>query len=288
MTATLPTLRIEADALARALPRLSAQTRASEAAHLGSAGRRRAGTGEDFWQYRRYNVEDDATRIDWRRSARGDTLFVRETELETARSFYIYADPDTGFDWSGDAGRVTKADRARVIMMALANLLSREGERVGVLGSGQSAAFGKRALERLYRQVATPDRNMLVAPKHSGTAIIASDFYDPVETWRTRLSPIAGKCRDGILLAVSDPVETDFPFSGRVRLSRPGSPLQRILGRAETIQDAYIRRFEENRAGMAALAADLGWRLMTHSTRDTALSGGAALRQTLLELGLGS
>lgn len=285
MTADLASLRIEAEALAKALPRFSASTSASAAAQLGSAARRRAGTGEDFWEYRRYNTEDDASRVDWRRSARSDTLFVRETELETARSFYMYADPHVGFDWSGDAGRITKADRARIIMMALSNLLSREGERVGVLGSGQSAAFGKRALERVYRQIAEPTHNQLIAPKHAATAIIASDFYDPADVWQDRLAPIAAKCRNGILLAVSDPVETDFPFKGRVRLSRPGSPLQRILGRAETIQADYAQRYAQNRADMSSLASDLGWRFLTHSTGDTALNGGGLLRQTLMELG---
>lgn len=282
---SLSALRTEAEALAKALPRLSAQTRASQAVHLGSAGRKRAGSGEDFWEYRRYNTEDDMARIDWRRSARGDALFVRETELETARSFYMYADAHAGFNWASDAKYPAKADRARVVMMALASLLSREGERVGVLGSGEPAAFGKRALERLYTQVSTPERNHLIAPKHAGTVVIASDFYDPVDVWQARLAPIAATCRNGILLAVADPVEEDFPFKGRTRFSRPGTAFQRILGRAETLQEEYTRKFEENRAGMAALAGTLGWRFVTHSTGDTSLSGGALLRQTVLELG---
>lgn len=281
----LSTLRTEAEALAKSLPRLSVQTRASEAVHLGSAGRKRAGMGEDFWEYRRYNQEDDIARIDWRRSARGDTLFVRETELETARSFYMYADAHEGFNWSSNAELTTKADRARIMMMAVANLLSREGERVGVLGSGQPAAFGKRALERFYTQIATPERNLLITPKHSGTVIIASDFYDPVEIWQARLAPIAAKCRDGILLGVADPVEVNFPFKGRTRFSRPGTAFQRILGRAETLQEEYARKFKENRTGMAALAANLGWRFITHATDETSLSGASYLRQTLLELG---
>ena len=285
MISSLPALRTEAEALAKSLARLSAQTRASQAVHLGSAGRKRAGSGEDFWEYRRYAQEDDVARIDWRRSARGDTLFVRETELETARSFYMHADAHEGFNWTGDNTRATKADRARIIMMALANLLSREGERVGVLGSGQLAAFGKRALERLYRQIATPERNQLITPKHSGTVIIASDFYDPVATWQGRLAPIAAKCRDGILLAVADPVEIDFPFKGRTRFTRTGSTFQRILGRAETLQADYSEKLSENRDAMAALAANLGWRFITHSTGDTNLNGGSLLRQTLLELG---
>lgn len=278
-------LRTEAEALAKALPRLSAQTRASQAVHLGSAGRKRAGSGEDFWEYRRYAQEDDVARIDWRRSARGDTLFVRETELETARSFYMYADAHEGFNWSGTQSRVTKADRARIIMMAVASLLSREGERVGVLGSGQPAAFGKRALERLYTLLATPERNTLTAPKHSGTVIIASDFYDPVDVWQARLAPIAGKCRDGILLAIADPVEIDFPFKGRTRFTRTGTTFQRILGRAETLQTDYAEKFDQNRKNMTALAANLGWRFISHSSGDAALNGGSLLRQTVLELG---
>lgn len=281
----LPALRIEADALAKRLPRLSAKTRASDAAHLGSAGRRRAGTGEDFWEYRRYNTDDDASRVDWRRSARGDALFVRETELETARSLYFWVDPHAGFDWTGEAGRTSKADRGRVLAMAMANLLSREGERVGLLGSGRSAAFGKRALERLYQMIASDTDFPLIAPKRSGAVVIASDFYDPIETWAARLAPIAGKCHDGILLAISDPVEIDFPFKGRVRLSRPGTVLERILGRAETVQTDYAEKYAENRAALTALAARLGWRLITHSTHDDALMAGAQLHETLSQLG---
>ena len=286
MTSSLSSLRTEAEALAKALPRLSAQTRASQAVHLGSAGRRRAGTGEDFWEYRRYNQEDDIARIDWRRSARGDALFVRETELETARSFYMYADPHEGFNWTGDKTRHTKSLRAQIIMMAVSNLLSREGERIGVLGSGRPAAFGKRALDRAYTQISTPERNSLSVPKHSGTIIIASDFYDSVDVWQDRLSPIATKCRDGVLLAVSDPIEEGFPFQGRIRFSRPGTVFQRILGRAETLQEDYLSKFQENREAMTALAAKLGWRFISHSTGDLALTGGALLRNTLLELGL--
>ncbi|OZB12775.1 MAG: hypothetical protein B7X53_17510, partial [Hyphomonas sp. 34-62-18] len=76
-------LRAEAESLARQLPGLNFKAEASEAAHIGSAGRRRAGTGENFWQYRRFTQEDAPSRIHWRRSAKGTDLFVRESELET-------------------------------------------------------------------------------------------------------------------------------------------------------------------------------------------------------------
>lgn len=280
----LPTLRLEAEALARALPRLFVRTKASEAVHLGSAGRRRAGTGEDFWQYRRYAQEDDASRIDWRRSARGDTLFVRETELETARSVHFWLDPHAGFDWTSDKSRQTKADRARLIMMATANLLSREGERVGVLG-GQPAGFGKRALERLFTQLSEPLGEIPQPPRRAGSVILASDFYDPMDVWKERLAPLAKKARSGVLIAISDPIERTFPFEGRVKLSRPGSVLERILGRAETLRDTYVERLERNRSELRQLASDLGWRLIEHETDDEAIKGAAALHALLSEVG---
>ena len=122
-------LRAEAERLARQLPGLNFKAEASEAAHIGSAGRRRAGNGETFWQYRRYAQEDDAARIDWRRSAKGDDLYVRETELETARTVLFWADDHPGFRWKGEGDLRTKAEEAILLMLSMAIPMSREGER---------------------------------------------------------------------------------------------------------------------------------------------------------------
>ncbi len=284
MTTSAP-LRAEAEALARALPRLAAKTQASEAAHLGSAGRRKPGVGEDFWQYRRYAQEDAAQRIDWRRSARGDNLYVRETELETARTFLFWSDPHAGFDWRGGADRPTKAERARVILMAVAALLSREGERVGVLGADRPAGFGRKALDRLCDDLARERAAFPPAPKRVATAIIASDFYDPPEVWRDRLARLNTKCRDGVLLAVSDPTEIAFPFAGRVKLSRPGDADPRVLGRAEALKTAYDERFAARRRAVRDIAANFGWRFAQHETAQSALAGAGALRAAVESLG---
>ncbi|MEO0983868.1 MAG: DUF58 domain-containing protein [Pseudomonadota bacterium] len=281
-------LRAEAEALARSLPRLSARTHASEAAHLGSAGRRKPGTGEDFWQYRRYAHEDAAQRIDWRRSARGDNLYVRETELETARTFLFWSDPHPGFTWRGGGGRPTKSDRAQTVLAAMAVLLSREGERVGVLGADRPPGFGKRALDRLCEDLVGERAAFPERPKRGATAVLASDFYDPPSVWKTRLSGLAETCRDGVLFAVADPVEIDFPFAGRVKFSRPGDVDPRVLGRAETVKEAYDQRFAERRAALRDLAGGLGWRVVEHVTGDTALEGAGALAAAIDQLGDGA
>ncbi len=272
-------LRAEAESLARQLPGLNFKAEASEAAHIGSAGRRRPGTGEEFWQFRRYAQEDAADRVDWRRSAKGHDLYVRETELETARTVLFWCDDDPGFRWKGEGDLRTKAEEARLLMLALGILLSKDGERIGALGSGRPASFGKRAVDRLADDLARgTGRTFPSAPKSAATVILASDFYDPVAEWQARLGPIAAKCPEGVLLAVSAPIEESFPFEGRVKLHRPGAAIDRILGRAETMREDYLRRFTEQREALKKLAGQLGWRFIAHTVGQPSLEGAARLK----------
>ena len=279
-------LRAEAEALARQLPGLNFKAEASEAAHIGSAGRRRAGTGEHFWQYRRYAQEDAADRVDWRRSAKGHDLFVRETELETARTVLFWCDDDPGFRWKAAGDLRTKANEATLLMLALAILLSKDGERIGALGGGRGASFGKRAVDRLSEELARgTGRSFPSPPRSAATLILASDFYDPVSEWRARLAPLAGKCPEGILLAVSSPIEVDFPFEGRVKLHRPGGALSRIFGRAETMREEYHRRFAEQRDALRELTTRMGWRFVSHVSGQPPLQSAARLKAQIESFG---
>ena len=268
--APLNQLKAEAAALAGDLGTLSTRARAASAAHIGSAGRKRSGTGENFWQYRRHMMEDGAHRIDWRRSAREENLFVRETELETARTFLFWVDPSPGFNWSSDEKRVAKADRALVVAMALAGALSRSGERCGALGGGRGAVSGARAPARVGEDLRnlTPETPFPSGPRDIAAVVIASDFYQPLDLWRARLTPLAAKCRDGALLQVADPVEEGYPFDGRVRFFRPGEQRERLIGRAQSIREGYLERFAKRRQDMTDLAAELGWRFVSHSTSE--------------------
>ena len=279
-------LRAEAESLARQLPGLNFKAEASEAAHIGSAGRRRPGTGEHFWQYRRYAQEDAADRVDWRRSAKGTELFVRETELETARTVLFWCDDAAGFRWKGEGDLRTKAEEAQLLMLTLGILMSKDGERIGMLGAGRSASFGKKAVARLAEDLERGTNGQFPSPPRSAaTLVLASDFYAPLTEWQVRLAPLAAKCPEGVLLAVSAPIEEDFPFEGRTKLSRPGTGIDRILGRAETMRDTYLRRFSEQRDGLRKLATQFGWRLVTHTVGQSSLEGAARLKAQIETFG---
>lgn len=275
-------IRAEAEALARGLPGVALNARAADAAHLGAAGRKRAGTGEQFWQYRHYAQEDAAQRVDWRRSARGDELFVRETELETARTILFWCDPHEGFDWAGEPARLHKADAARIAMLSAGLLLSKAGERIGALGSGRSPGFGKAAGDKLAEDlIARNGASFPAPPKSQAIFVIASDFYDPIDVWRDRLAPLAAKSKEGVLLAVSDPLEESFPWRGRVRFSRPGGQLFRIFGRAETIREDYLARYTAHFEALEAMAGGMGWHLIRHSTGTPLQRAASAMKQSL-------
>lgn len=280
-------LRAEAESLARQLPGLNFKAEASEAAHIGSAGRRRAGTGETFWQYRRFMQEDSPGRIHWRRSAKGTELYVRESELETARTVLFWADDAPGFRWKGKDDLRTKADEAILLMLTMAIQMSKDGERIGALGSGRTPSFGKRSVDRLLDDLTRGTKGAFPPPpKASATMVVASDFYDPPAEWQARLAPLAGRCPEGILLAVSAPVEIAFPFEGRTKLSRPGTDNERILGRAETMREEYMRRFTAQREALSTLAARMGWALGTHVTGRPALSAAARLKAEIERFGV--
>src|ERR1700685_4809965 len=79
--------------LAASMPRLILEARRVAATVIhGLHARRRAGPGENFWQYRRSVSGEPARAVDWRRSARDDHLYVREQEWEAAHTVWIWPD----------------------------------------------------------------------------------------------------------------------------------------------------------------------------------------------------
>ena len=127
--------------LSRRLPSLVAAAReiAASAMH-GVHGRRRAGVGETFWQFRPFAAGEAAQRIDWRRSARDERLFVREREWEAAHTVWLWMDMSPSMQFQSSLARQAKLDRALVLGLASADLLVRGGERVGLMRATRALA----------------------------------------------------------------------------------------------------------------------------------------------------
>jgi uncharacterized protein (DUF58 family) len=262
-------LQDEAEALSSALPPLMVEAeRIASAVSIGIHGRRKAGMGESFWQFRRFRAEDPATAIDWRQSAKSQHLFVREREWEVAQSVWFWRDGSPGMRFK--SGSVTKLDRASLLALALASALVRGGERIALLGEGHAPASSRAALRRIgYRLSGEPDASALppnTPLSRNAQFVWFSDFLSPLPQIEAVLRRMTQSGTGGTLVHIIDPAEEDFPYEGRTRFEAPGADTTETLGRAETVASAYRARFKAHAETVALLAGKLRWSYLAHRT----------------------
>ena len=263
-------LQYEAEALGASLPPLLVDAeRLASAVSLGVHGRRKAGMGESFWQFRRYRPEDSSTAIDWRQSAKSQHLFVREREWEAAQSVWFWCDASPGMQFA--SARVTKADRAKLIALALMSLLVRGGERVALFGDGHAPASSRAALRRIgHTLLDLPPGDAALPPDAAITKnaqfVWLSDFLSPLNEIENTLRRLSRYAVAGQLVHIIDPAEEDFPFTGRTRFEDARGTESEVIGRAETIAGAYRTRFMAHADAVGALARRLDWTYIAHRT----------------------
>lgn len=268
---TAPTLRAQAQALSAPLPALLAQAEHLAASVLpGAHGRKRAGHGDEFWQYRAATPSDWGARIDWRRSARGDQHFVRETEWQAAQAVTLWIDRAQAMAFSGHTGRAPKADRARLLGLALAVLLLKGGERVGLLPDLPARA-GRAQLEPLTLALLGADATdygtppPAILPAHS-RAVFLSDFLGDPSGVQDAVTRAADRGVLGALVQVLDPAEEEFPYRGRSIFESMSGALRHETLRASDLRARYRDRLAARKDVLAELARATGWQVLVHHT----------------------
>ncbi|MBV8847990.1 MAG: DUF58 domain-containing protein [Methylobacteriaceae bacterium] len=290
-SATAPRHQEGALALARRLPSLvaSAKELAASVMH-GVHGRRRAGTGENFWQFRPFTFGESVQRIDWRRSARDDRLYVREREWEAAHTIFLWMDLSPSMAFLSSMARQSKADRALVLGLATADLLVRGGERVGLLGMTRAIA-ARNIVERLAEALVVEDLRMSSAghpdfpsdePLPQRTQVILiSDFLVAPDALATRLRCIASNGARGHLVMIADPVEETFPFEGHTEFLDVDSGALFRAGRAEAYRPDYVARLARHRERVRNAAREVGFSFALHRTDAPPATALLALRGRL-------
>lgn len=259
--------------LARRLPPIvvAAQQLAASVTH-GLHGRRQAGVGEAFWQFRPFISGESAAGIDWRRSARDDRTYIREREWEVAQTVWIWIDRSPSMAFQSSLAGQPKLDRALTLGLAAADLLVRGGERVGL--HGLTRAFATRAVvDRLAEALAVDDlrgsNEELPQPTRlpaRSRAVLFGDFLsDPVDISRT-LAALSAAGAVGHLVTIVDPLEENFPFEGHVELVDSDSAARLRLGEARGLRTEYLDRLARHRAAITDAALTHGWAVTVHHT----------------------
>ncbi|SDF80840.1 DUF58 domain-containing protein [Bosea robiniae] len=268
-----PTRPVLTDALdlAARLPRLILEARRVSASIHGIHGRRRAGPGETFWQYRPLVAGESASRIDWRRSARDGHLFVREREWEASHSIWLWIDRSPSMGFASSLAMASKLDRALVAGFALAETMVEGGERVGHIGLTRALA-SRRIVELLAQAVIADERNTPsdLPPEaplpRLADAIIITDGLSPASALAQRIATLASSGARGHVLLIADPIEETFPFSGQAELFDLEDGLTLRVGDAGAWGDEYRQRLAAHREAITEACRKAGWTLTLHRT----------------------
>jgi uncharacterized protein (DUF58 family) len=240
------------------------------------------GYSAEFSQYRHYRPGDDLKYIDWKLFARTDRLYTKQFRETTNLVCQIALDTSASMDYAGAAG-VTKFQYARLLAGALAHLVSRQGDAVGLvtyadtitqyLPSRGGQAHLRSVLLSLSRAApagATDGAAALARTidllKRRGLLVVISDLYDErdeVERALMRAAHIGHELivfhvltRDEVELPFRDEVELEDPETGRLVLSNGASAgrpyreaisafLERWRTRCATYGIDYVRLFTD-------------------------------------------
>ncbi|HET8996448.1 MAG TPA: DUF58 domain-containing protein [Acetobacteraceae bacterium] len=266
-----------AEALASHLPPLLvAAERVASTVAQGVHGRRRVGQGDSFWQFRRFVTGDPVGRIDWRQSAKSGRpaphgWFVRETEWEAAQTICLWRDGSPSMRWHSRSMAIEKRERADLLLLALAALLLRGGERVLMLRDGARAVWGRGGLDRLAEDLAgLPDEPggmppALPLPRHA-SVVLFGDFLNPLEEIQSLVGRLAAAPTTGYLLQILDPAEALLPYVGRIRFRGVERDGETLIPRVESIRDEYARRLKAQQDGIAAICSAAGFGFGIHRT----------------------
>ena len=280
-----------ASALAAKMPRLVLEARrvSSLLAH-GLHGRRRAGPGESFWQFRPFVTGEAAARVDWRRSARDDRLYVREREWEAAHNIWFWVDRSASMGFASDLAGASKIERALVLALALADAFVDGGERVGLLGLTRARA--SRGIVEHLAQALVTDRAGLerdlpppAQPARFDEVVLISDFLTPPDKIAASLASLAAAGSRGHLLMIADPIEETFPFTGQAVLHGLEGGPSLDIGDAGAWGERYRARIAAHRERLQEIARSQGWTLTLHRTDRPASE--AALRLATLVIARG-
>lgn len=245
-----------------------------EGTMVGPHESRGHGVGSEFAQYRPYIPGDDLRALDWRVYARTDRYFVRQYTAETNMHAWLVVDATASMRFA--SGGVSKLDAARMLAAALAFVLVRQGDRVGLraVGGGARAEAlpargGERHLHALLHalvrleaggegSVASALAGGLERFSRRGPVFVLSDLYEPAAELAEAVARLSRAGFDVALFHTLDPLERALDLDAEtefVGLEGGG----RVTADPRKLKRRYLARLaghvDELRAGCASAGA---------------------------------
>lgn len=235
----------------------------------------RKGFSVEFAEHRPYQPGDDLRHLDWRIAARADRWVVKQFEEETNLRATIVLDVSRSMAWRGSAARLTKLAYAERLAAAIALLLLRQRDAVGLVRfddevrsalaprvrSGQwrriVAALDEPGAGRASDAASGLARAWRLIPRRGLVVLLSDLLLDAPDV----LSQVRGLRHAGhqvAVLHVLDPDELELPAGGDALFVDPESGLE-VPAASSEVRDAYratvAAAIGEWREGLAAVGA---------------------------------
>ena len=217
----------------------------------------RKGFSVEFADFRPYQPGDDLRYVDWKIAARADRWVVKQYEEETNLRATIVLDVSKSMDWRGaeGVGRITKRAYAEQLTAALALLLLRQRDAVGLIRFDDAvrSSISPRARSgqwrRLVAALAEPGNGRasdLAAAlgqaarlvTRRGMVILISDLLVDIDEVMPALRGLRAAGHDVTVLHIMDPAERDFTLAGEARYTGPETQLD-VPAAAADVRVAY-------------------------------------------------
>jgi uncharacterized protein (DUF58 family) len=189
------------------------------------------GFNVEFASYREYAPGDDLRRLDWRVFARSDRHFIKQYEEECNARVTFVVDDSASMNYRGSRAALSKFDYGATLVVALAMLLARQQDPVGlILFNEEANTFLAPSATQAQVTVMTgllekcvPARktelggllqSLAGRVRRRGLIVIVSDLLTDLETVWDGLNRLRFAGHEVLVLQVLDRDEVDLPFDG--------------------------------------------------------------------------
>ena len=240
------------------------------------------GEGLEFENYREYAPGDDASRIDWRASARGAKTLVKEFREERDLSIYFLLDVSSSMIFG--SGEKLKNEYAAELVASLSHFILQMGDNVGLYmfndevrylvsassSSNQYYSILKSLVDSSHYGGGYNLKNsieyVLKTTKRKGMLFIISDFIGLKPGWDDAIKIATGKFdvvgvmirdrRDLELPGGTGQVVISDPFTGKTMLVDPDEIKQDYEKFSKTFEEAIHKKFSGVNADFFQLVTD--------------------------------
>lgn len=221
----------------------------------------RKGFSVEFADYRPYQPGDDLRYIDWKIAARSDRWVVRQYEEETNLRASVVLDVSRSMAWTGAPERLTKMAYAERLSAALALLLLRQRDAVGLVRFDDQirSAVPPRARKGQWRRIisaleepGTGRASSAPAALHQaarllsrrGLIVLVTDLLMDMPDVQTAMRGLRAVGHDVTVLHVIDPAERELSSTGEAVFVDPETNIE-VPASIADVRAAYKKTVDE-------------------------------------------